>query len=208
MTWGSSLAQGSLDLLRYWHKNCPAEQGCLAHPRPLTCIFGNTPFRSNVVDRHDRRSSMRTVKRDSSVFTAKRPTPGGSLGSLPGLDSETKHFRAEGFTRPRAPLNVAAPMRLPVQNKRHSFGVLSTLANYPLLSIALTPAHCRWPGNVIANQQLGSTPVQARGILQRPEEQSRTCGCQSSSVEDQPQSMSYFEVDHVNMYDMCVFVCV
>ena len=36
-------------------------------------------------------------------------------------------------------------------------------------------------------QQLGSTPVQARGILQRPEEQSRTGGCQSSSVEGQPQ---------------------
>jgi len=36
-------------------------------------------------------------------------------------------------------------MRLPVQNKRHSFGVLSTLANYPLLSIALTPAH--WQTN-------------------------------------------------------------
>ena len=35
--------------------------------------------------------------------------------------------------------------------------------------------HCRW--NVIANQQLGSTPIQARGILQRPEEQSRTGGC-------------------------------
>ncbi len=32
-------------------------------------------------------------------------------------------------------------------------------------------------------EQLGSTPVQARGILQRPEEQSRTCGCQSGSVE-------------------------
>jgi hypothetical protein len=29
--------------------------------------------------------------------------------------------------------------------------------------------------------------VQARGILPRPEEQSRTCGCQSGSVEDQPQ---------------------
>jgi len=41
--------------------------------------------------------------------------------------------------------------------------------------------------NVIANQQLGSTPVQARGILQQPEEQSRTGGCQSSSVEGQPQ---------------------
>ena len=48
-----------------------------------------------------------------------------------------------------------------------------------------TEAHCRW--NVIANEQLGSTSVQARGILQRHEEQSRTCGCQSSSVEDQPQ---------------------
>jgi hypothetical protein len=34
---------------------------------------------------------------------------------------------------------------------------------------------------------LGSPPVQARGILQRPEEQSRTCGCQSGSVEDQHQ---------------------
>ena len=31
------------------------------------------------------------------------------------------------------------------------------------------------------------TTCQARGILQRPEEQSRTGGCQSSSVEDQPQ---------------------
>ena len=35
--------------------------------------------------------------------------------------------------------------------------------------------------------KLGSTPVQARGILRRPEEQSRTGGCQSSSIEDQPQ---------------------
>ena len=33
----------------------------------------------------------------------------------------------------------------------------------------------------------GSTPVQARCILQRPEEQSRTGGCQGSSVEGQPQ---------------------
>ena len=41
--------------------------------------------------------------------------------------------------------------------------------------------------DVIANQQLGSTPVQACGILPRPEEQSRTCCCQSCSVEDQPQ---------------------
>ena len=45
----------------------------------------------------------------------------------------------------------------------------------------LLNTYCSW--NVIANQQLGSTPVQARGILQRPEEQSRTGGCQSSSVE-------------------------
>ena len=37
--------------------------------------------------------------------------------------------------------------------------------------------------NVIANQQLGSTPVQARGILPRPEEQKRTCVCQNGSVE-------------------------
>jgi hypothetical protein len=48
-----------------------------------------------------------------------------------------------------------------------------------------TEAHCSW--NVIANQQLGSTPVQARDILQRPEEQSRTCGCKGNNVEDQPQ---------------------
>ena len=32
-----------------------------------------------------------------------------------------------------------------------------------------------------------STPVQARGILQRPEEQSRTGSCQGSSVAGQPQ---------------------
>jgi hypothetical protein len=36
-------------------------------------------------------------------------------------------------------------------------------------------------------QQLGSTPVQARGILQRPEEQSRTGSRQGSSVAGQPQ---------------------
>ncbi len=37
------------------------------------------------------------------------------------------------------------------------------------------------------NQQLGRTPVQARGILQLPEEQSRTGGCQGSTVEGQPK---------------------
>jgi hypothetical protein len=45
--------------------------------------------------------------------------------------------------------------------------------------------HCRW--NVIATQSIGIISVQTRGILPRPEEQSRTCGCQSGSVEDQPQ---------------------
>jgi hypothetical protein len=45
--------------------------------------------------------------------------------------------------------------------------------------------HCRW--NAIATQSIGIMSVQARGILPRPEEQSRTCGCQSGSVEDQPQ---------------------
>ena len=45
--------------------------------------------------------------------------------------------------------------------------------------------HCHW--NVIAKHQPGSTPVQARGILQRPEEQSRTGSCQGSSVAGQPQ---------------------
>jgi hypothetical protein len=45
--------------------------------------------------------------------------------------------------------------------------------------------HCRW--NAIATQSIGIISVQARGILPRPEEQSRTCGCQSGSVEDQPQ---------------------
>ena len=44
--------------------------------------------------------------------------------------------------------------------------------------------HCRW--NAIATQSIGIISVQARGILPRPEEQSRTCGCQSGSVEDQP----------------------
>jgi hypothetical protein len=33
----------------------------------------------------------------------------------------------------------------------------------------------------------GIISVQARGILPRPKEQSRTCGCQSGGVEDQPQ---------------------
>jgi len=36
-------------------------------------------------------------------------------------------------------------------------------------------------------QPPGSTPVQARGILHRPEEQSRTGSCQGRSVADQPQ---------------------
>jgi hypothetical protein len=39
----------------------------------------------------------------------------------------------------------------------------------------------------IATQSIGIISVQARGILPRPEEQSRTGGCQSGSVEDQPQ---------------------
>ena len=34
---------------------------------------------------------------------------------------------------------------------------------------------------------IGIISIQARGILPRPEEQSRTCGCQSGSIEDQPQ---------------------
>jgi hypothetical protein len=45
--------------------------------------------------------------------------------------------------------------------------------------------HCCW--TAIATQSIGIISVQARGILPRPEEQSRTCGCQSGSVEDQPQ---------------------
>jgi hypothetical protein len=45
--------------------------------------------------------------------------------------------------------------------------------------------HCR--RNAIATQSIGIISVQARGILPRPEEQSRTCGCQSGGVEDQPQ---------------------
>jgi hypothetical protein len=49
----------------------------------------------------------------------------------------------------------------------------------------LNKLHCRW--NAIATQSIGIISVQARGILPRPEEQSRSCGCQSGSVEDQPQ---------------------
>jgi hypothetical protein len=45
--------------------------------------------------------------------------------------------------------------------------------------------HCRW--HVIATQPIGLVPFQARGILQRPEEQSRTGSCQGSSVAGQPQ---------------------
>jgi hypothetical protein len=45
--------------------------------------------------------------------------------------------------------------------------------------------HCRW--NAVATQSIGIISVQARCILPRPEEQSLTCGCQSGSVEDQPQ---------------------
>jgi hypothetical protein len=45
--------------------------------------------------------------------------------------------------------------------------------------------HCLW--NAIATQSIGIISVQARGILPRPDEQSRTCGCQSGGVEDQPQ---------------------
>ena len=45
--------------------------------------------------------------------------------------------------------------------------------------------HCHW--NAIATQPIGLVPFQARGILQRPEEQSRTGSCQGSSVAGQPQ---------------------
>jgi TATA-box binding protein (TBP) (component of TFIID and TFIIIB) len=45
--------------------------------------------------------------------------------------------------------------------------------------------HCRW--NVIATQSIRIILVQAHCILPRPEEQSRTCCCQSGRVEDQPQ---------------------
>jgi len=45
--------------------------------------------------------------------------------------------------------------------------------------------HCCW--NAIATQSIRIISVQERGILPRPEEQSLTCGCQSGSVEDQPQ---------------------
>ena len=51
--------------------------------------------------------------------------------------------------------------------------------------IRLPALHCRW--NVIATQPIGLVPFQARGILQRPEEQSRTGSCQGSSVAGQPQ---------------------
>jgi hypothetical protein len=111
MTWGSSLAQGSLDLLRYWHKNCPAEQGCLAHPRPLTCIFGNTPFRSNVVDRHDRRSSMRTVKRDSECFYCKKADTGGLPRLPPGSRLRDKALPCR---------RVHAPSRAPQRRGSHA----------------------------------------------------------------------------------------
>jgi hypothetical protein len=57
---------------------------------------------------------------------------------------------------------------------------------------------CSW--NVIANQQLelGSTLVQTRCILQRPEEQSRTGGCQSSSVEGQCQCPGLWHISNPN----------
>jgi hypothetical protein len=48
-----------------------------------------------------------------------------------------------------------------------------------------TEAHFTAAG--MPSQSIGIISVQARGILPRPEEQSRTCGCQSGSVEDQPQ---------------------
>jgi hypothetical protein len=41
--------------------------------------------------------------------------------------------------------------------------------------------------NESESQSIGIISVQGRGILPRPEEQSRTCACQSSCVEDQPQ---------------------
>jgi hypothetical protein len=48
-----------------------------------------------------------------------------------------------------------------------------------------TEAHFTAAG--MPSQSIGIISVQARGILPRPEKQSRTCGCQSGSVEDQPQ---------------------
>ena len=48
--------------------------------------------------------------------------------------------------------------------------------------------------------------VQARGILQRPEEQSRTCGCQSSSVEDQPQCPGLWHSSNPNARSSCVIL--
>jgi hypothetical protein len=48
-----------------------------------------------------------------------------------------------------------------------------------------TEAHFTAAG--MPSQSIGIISVQARGILPRPEEQSRTCNCQSGSVEDQPQ---------------------
>ena len=44
---------------------------------------------------------------------------------------------------------------------------------------------CRW--NAITSQSMGIILVQSLSILPRPEEQSRTYGCQSGRVEDQPQ---------------------
>jgi hypothetical protein len=45
-----------------------------------------------------------------------------------------------------------------------------------------------WTGTGrLVTQPIGLVPFQARGILQRPEEQSRTGSCQGSSVAGQPQ---------------------
>ena len=45
--------------------------------------------------------------------------------------------------------------------------------------------HCHW--NAITTQSIRIISVQARSILPRPEEQSRTCCCQRGSFQDQPQ---------------------
>ena len=91
------------------------------------------------------------------------------------------------------PQDLDAPLRLPISNnmliiRTFLFSAIvstSTRMRGEFLRLLFLQAHRET--NVIANQQLGSTLVQARGILQRPEEQSRTGGCQGSSVAGQPQ---------------------
>ena len=91
-------------------------------------------------------------------------------------------------------LDLDGPMRVAAQRKTNAYKqAYADNQNISFLPAIMSTSN-RMHGEFLRllflqahRESIGINSVQARGFLPRPEEQSRTCGCQSGSVEDQPQ---------------------